>query len=73
MSNIFFQSLQVAISKQDSLSLVLCEMKKELAFPACYARAEKIPIGGDMDACMDGVSLYLEKSFENNLINTFLS
>ena len=40
---------------------------------ARYARAEKIPFGGTMDACMDGVSLYLEKNFENNLINTFLS
>ena len=40
---------------------------------ARHARAEKIPIGGSVDACMDGVSLYLEKNFENNLINTFLS
>ena len=29
---------------------------------ARYARAEKIPIGGNMDACMDGVSLCLEKN-----------
>ena len=63
MSNIFFQSLLVAISKQDSLSLVLCGMKKALAFSACYSRAEKIPTGGNMYACMDGVSLYLEKNF----------
>ena len=40
---------------------------------ARYARAEKTPIGGTVDASMDGVSLYLEKNFENNLINTFLS
>lgn len=63
MSNIFFQSLQVAISKHDSLSLVLCGMKKALAFPAYYSRAEKVPAGGNMYACMDGASLYLEKNF----------
>lgn len=35
---------------------------------ARYARVEKIPIGGTVDACMDGVSLYLEKNFKNNII-----
>ena len=49
--------------KQDSLSLVLCGLKKALAFSACYSRAEKIPAGGNVYACMDGVSLYLEKNF----------
>ena len=44
MSNIFFQSLQVAISKQDCLSRVICGMKKALAFSAGYSRAEKIPV-----------------------------
>lgn len=34
---------------------------------ARHARAEKIPIGGSVDACMDGVSLYLEKNFENKI------
>ena len=29
---------------------------------ARYARAEKIPNGGSVDACMDGISLYLEKN-----------
>ena len=29
---------------------------------ARFARAEKIPIGGSLDACMDGVSLCLEKN-----------
>ena len=29
---------------------------------ARYARAEKIPLGGTMDARMDGVSLCLEKN-----------
>ena len=67
MFNIFFQSLQVAISKQDCLSRVLCGMKKALAFPACYFRTEKIPAGGNVYACMDGVSLYLEKNFENKI------
>ena len=33
---------------------------------ARHARAEKIPAGGNVDASMDGVSLYLEKNFENN-------
>ena len=37
-----------------------------------YLRAEKILFEGNMDACMDGVSLYLEKNFENNLINILL-
>ena len=49
--------------KQDSLSLVLCGLKKALAFSACYSRAEKIPAGGTMDAGKDDVSLYLEKNF----------
>ena len=31
---------------------------------AHYTRTEKIPIGGTVDACMDGVSLYLEKNLE---------
>ena len=34
---------------------------------ARYARAEKIPNGGTVDACMDGVSLYLEKNIENKI------
>ena len=34
---------------------------------ARYAGAEKIPAGGNMVACMDGVSLYLEKDFENQI------
>ena len=34
---------------------------------ARHARAEKIPNGGNVDACMDGVSLYLEKNFENKI------
>ena len=34
---------------------------------ARHARAEKIPIGGNVDASMDGVSLYLEKNFENKI------
>lgn len=34
---------------------------------ARHARAEKIPIGGTVDASMDGVSLYLEKNFENKI------
>ena len=38
-----------------------------LQLAARYARAEKIPAGGNMDACMDGVSLYLEKDFENQI------
>ena len=32
---------------------------------ARHARAEKIPVGGIMDARVDGVSLYLEKNIEN--------
>ena len=32
-------------------------------FSVCYSRAEKIPAGGTLPACMDGVSLYLEKNF----------
>lgn len=63
MSNNIFQSLQVAISKQDCLSRVICGMKKALAFSACNSRAEKIPIGGTLDACMNGVSIYLDKNF----------
>lgn len=34
---------------------------------ARIARAEKIPPGGTLDACMDGVSLYLEKNIENKI------
>ena len=34
-----------------------------LHLAARHACAEKIPAGGNMDACMDGVSLYLEKNF----------
>lgn len=63
MSNNLFQSLQIAISKQDCLSRVLDGMKKALFFSARYARAEKIPAGGTMDACMNGVSIYLDKNF----------
>ena len=63
MFNIFFQSLQDAIRKQDCPSRLLCGMKKALAFPACYLRAEKIPAGGNVDACMDGVSLNLDNNF----------
>ena len=35
---------------------------------ARYARAEKIPAGGTVDARVDSVSLYLEKDFESILI-----
>ena len=38
-----------------------CPTRSELA--ARNTRAEKIPAGGTMDACTDGVSLYLEKNF----------
>ena len=62
MFNIFL-SLQVAISKQDCLSRALCGMKEALVFPVCYLCAEKIPAGGTLPACMDGVSLYLDKNF----------
>ena len=34
-------------------------------FATRNAYAEKIPAGGTMYACSDGVSLYLEKNFEN--------
>lgn len=31
---------------------------------ACNALTQKIPIGGTVDACMDGLSLYLEKNLK---------
>ena len=62
MFNIFL-SLQVAISKQDCPSRVLCGMKKALVFPVCYLRAEMIPAVGTLPACIDGVSLFLDKNF----------
>ena len=34
-------------------------------FAARNARAEKIPVGGSLDACMDGVSFCVEKNFKN--------
>lgn len=37
-----------------------------------YLLAEKIPAGGTVDASMDGVSLYLEKNFENNFKTKYI-
>ena len=31
------------------------------------ANAEEVPIGGFLDACLDGVSFCVEKNFENKI------
>ena len=67
MSNIFF--IITGCHQQTGLS-VSCALRNEEGVRQLSARnayAEKIPAGGTMDACMDGVSLYLEKNFENKI------